>query len=121
MVRLAGGRHELTVAGEHSPYVAWDDLLAYDPEVIVVVSCGFDLPRTLSAATCLKGRPGWQSIRAVRDGRVYAVDGSAYFNRPGPRLVESVEILAHLLHPGRIGEPNLPLGPRPWADVASVV
>ena len=105
IVALAGGRHELTTAGRHSPYVAWEEVLAYDPQVIVVVPCGFDLPRTLSCWQVLTALPGWQELSAVRAGRVHAVDGNAYFNRSGPRLIDSLEILAHLLHPDRVGEP----------------
>ncbi len=101
MVALAGGRHDLTTAGEHSPYVKWDDLLAYDPQAILVVPCGFDLAKTLSCWQVLKSLPGWQQLSAVRTGRVHAIDGNAYFNRSGVRLIDSLEILAHLLHPAR--------------------
>ena len=101
LVELAGGRHELTTAGAHSPQVAWADLAAYDPDVVVLVPCGFDLARTLAEWEPLRSQPTWSSLRAVRSGRTFAVDGNAYFNRPGPRLVESLEILAHLLHPER--------------------
>ena len=105
IVALAGGRHDLTTAGRHSPYVAWEELLAYDPQAIVVVPCGFDLARTLTDWKVLAALPGWQELSAVRAGRVHAVDGNAYFNRPGVRLIDSLEILAHLLHPDRVGEP----------------
>ena len=118
MVALAGGRHELTIAGRHSPYVAWEDLLAYDPQAIVVVPCGFDLERTLSCWKGLAALPGWQRLSAVRSGRVHAVDGNAYFNRSGPRLIDSLEILAHLLHPDRVGEPAALSGERHWVRIA---
>lgn len=99
IVEMAGGECGLAEAGERSRYTDWDELLAFDPEVIVLMPCGFDLPRTLEEAKVLRQRPNWQTIAAVRDGRVYAVDGNAYFNRSGPRIVDSVEILAGLLHP----------------------
>jgi iron complex transport system substrate-binding protein len=112
LVQMAGGEHGLTIAGAHSPYVSWDDLAAYDPERIVVTPCGFDLERTLAEAELLRSNPVWPHLRAVHSGQTYAVDGNAYFNRAGPRLVDSLEILAHLLHPelvaapGRVGEPK---------------
>jgi len=118
IVALAGGRHELTPAGRHSPYVEWKELVDYDPQAIVVVPCGFDLARTLSCWKVLKALPGWQALSAVRAGRVHAVDGNAYFNRPGVRLVDSLEILAHLLHPDRVAEPAGLQGARPWVQIA---
>jgi iron complex transport system substrate-binding protein len=83
----------------HSAYVPWPTIVAEDPEVIIVMPCGFDLERTLAEAALLPGLPGWHDLLAVRAGRVYAVDGNAYFNRSGPRMVDSLEILAHLIHP----------------------
>ncbi len=105
MVALAGGRHDLTRAGDHSPYVSWDVLAAYDPQVMLVMPCGFDLERTLAEWPILERQPGWRKLSAVRSGRVWAVDGNAYFNRSGPRLLDSLEILGHLLHPDRLGPP----------------
>jgi iron complex transport system substrate-binding protein len=80
-------------------------VVAYDPEVIVVSPCGFDLNRTLNEARALAIVSGWGQTTAVRTGRVYAVDGNAYLNRSGPRLVDSLEMLAHLLHPALISAP----------------
>jgi iron complex transport system substrate-binding protein len=80
--------------------LAWDTLVAADPDVIVVSPCGFDVARTLAEMPSLAARPGWGGLRAVRERRVFVVDGNQYFNRPGPRVVDSVEILAELLHPG---------------------
>ena len=85
--------------GEHSVFTSWKDIVAFDPEVIVVMPCGFDLQRTLTEARTLRSFPNWNAISAVRTGRVYATDGNAYFNRSGPRLVNSLEILSGLLHP----------------------
>ncbi|HTU24014.1 MAG TPA: cobalamin-binding protein [Pirellulales bacterium] len=118
MVGLAGGRHDLTTPGEHSPYVAWDELLAYDPQAIIVVPCGFDLPRIVSDWKVLTAAPGWRGLSAVRAGRLFAVDGNALFNRPGPRLIDSVEVLAHLLHPQRVPDPAGQRGARLWARLA---
>ena len=69
------------------------------PSGVVVMPCGFDLRRTMEEAKVLTSFPGWTNLAAVRNGRVYAVDGNAYFNRSGPRIVDSLEILAHLIHP----------------------
>ena len=106
IVELAGGQNGLSIGGRHSTYHAWPDVLTYDPEVIVVSPCGFDLSRTLEEAHSLaKNVPGWATMAAVRTGRVYAVDGNAYLNRSGPRLIDSLEILAHLLHPNLFAAP----------------
>ncbi len=101
LVELAGGRHDLTQAGRYSPQVSWAELAAYDPDVVVLVPCGFDLRRTLTEWQALRADPNWAELRAVRTGHALAIDGNAYFNRPGPRLVDSLEILAHVLHPER--------------------
>ncbi len=100
MVTLAGGEPVLGQAGQVSPRVAWDDVCRRAPEVIVLTCCGFNVERTLEeAAVTLPQRPGWERLPAVQAGRVYAVDGNAFFSRPGPRVVEGLELLAHLLHP----------------------
>jgi iron complex transport system substrate-binding protein len=99
LIALAGGVDTLGQAGEHSRVVAWPALRAADPDALLVLPCGFDLPRTRTEAERLRANPGWAELRAVRAGRVYLLDGNAYFNRPGPRLAESLEILAEVLHP----------------------
>src|SRR5262249_18261983 len=88
-------------AGKHSPHMTWEELRAKDPEVIIALPCGFDRERTRAEMPVLTRLSGWADLRAVRQGRVYVTDGNQYFNRPGPRLVESLEILAELLHPQR--------------------
>lgn len=98
LVEIAGGRPLLAQAGEHSPWITWEDLQAADPDVLVLLPCGFDIPRTLAESQPLREHPAWPRLRCVRTGRVYVADGNQYFNRPGPRLVESAEILAELLH-----------------------
>ncbi len=101
LVSLAGGGDLFGTAGEHSPYFEWEELLAADPDVIVVLPCGFDIPRCRAEMSALTSRDEWRELKAVQNGRVYLTDGNQYFNRPGPRLVESAEILAEILHPGR--------------------
>ena len=99
LIELAGGESGLTVANQHSTYTDWQAIVAYDPEVVLISPCGFDLERSHREAQRLLALPGWRDMRAVRDGRVYLVDGNAYLNRSGPRIVDSLEIVAHLLHP----------------------
>jgi iron complex transport system substrate-binding protein len=100
LVELAGGVNLFGVAGQHAPWLTWDALRASDPDVIVVLPCGFDLARTRAETPALTRLPGWADLRAARAGQVYLLEGNQYFNRPGPRLVESLEILAEVLHPG---------------------
>ena len=100
LVGLAGGTNLFGEARRHSPWMTWEALRAADPDVVLVSPCGFDLARTASEMASLTGAPGWRDLGAVRAGRVYLADGNAYFHRPGPRLVESLEILAETLHPG---------------------
>jgi iron complex transport system substrate-binding protein len=102
LVEMAGGENLFAKSGEHSPWLEMDALCASDPDVIVVAPCGFDLERTRSEMPPLTQRPQWKALRAVAAGRVYLTDGHHYFNRPGPRLVESLEILSELLHPDAV-------------------
>jgi iron complex transport system substrate-binding protein len=100
LVELAGGRNLFGKAGEHSPWMTFEELKKADPDVIVISPCGFDLARTAKEAAPLLKSPAWKKLRAVKEARVYLADGNQYFNRPGPRVVESLEILAEILHPG---------------------
>lgn len=100
LVAMAGGVNLFGETGRHSPWMSGDDLIARDPEVIFISPCGFDIPRTLEETHLLTNNPAWHKLKAVRAGRVFIGDGNQYFNRPGPRLVESLEILAEVLHPG---------------------
>lgn len=104
-VAIAGGDDALGAPGERSREVAWDDVRATDPEVLVCMPCGFDAARGASDAARLRSEAGWSELRAVRSGRAFAVDGNAYFSRPGPRVVDGVELLASLLHPGAVAVP----------------
>lgn len=99
LVHLAGGIEILGRAGERSRALRWSEIEAAQPDVIVVACCGFDLARTQKDLTALAPAPEWRRLLAVRNHQVHVVDGSHYFSRPGPRLVDSLEILAHALHP----------------------
>lgn len=116
MVRRAGGRDVLGVEGQPSAEVTWERVLEAAPEVMVLMPCGFGLERSRETAGDLAARPGFDSLPCVRAGRVAAVDGSAYFNRPGPRIVEGLGILAALLR----AEPGAPL-PRgaAWVGISA--
>lgn len=99
LVELAGGAPVLAHPGENSQRLSWEDIAAADPDAVLVAPCGFDLEATARAAAELAAEPVWRSLRAVREGKVALVDGSAYVNRPGPRLTESAEIFACAIHP----------------------
>lgn len=99
LIEMAGGVSLFGEAGKPSPWITWEQLREADPDVILVLPCGFDLPRSREEMPALTQKPGWSSLKAVRSRRVYLTDGHQYFNRPGPRLVESLEILAEVLHP----------------------
>lgn len=99
LVQLAGGVNLAGPFGEPSVRLAWDDILAAQPEALFIACCGFDIERALADVPILRSQPGWEDLPAVVNGRVYLSDGNAYFSRPGPRLVDSLEILAHALHP----------------------
>jgi iron complex transport system substrate-binding protein len=99
LVDRAGGASLFGEAGKHSPWMKFDDLRARDPDVIVALPCGYDLARTTQDLELLARHDGWRELRAVAQGRVFVTDGNQYLNRPGPRLVESLEILAEILHP----------------------
>ncbi|MEH2280435.1 MAG: cobalamin-binding protein [Nostoc sp.] len=99
LVTLAGGQSLFCTTGQPSPTLPWETLLTTNPDVIVFMLCGFDLNRTRQEANLLTKRPEWEKLHATEAGRVYITDGNSYFNRPGPRLVDSLEILAEILHP----------------------
>ncbi len=109
MVALAGGRDVLGAPRRASRAAAWEEVRAGRPDVLVLMPCGFDIARTRTELGRLTGRPGWDDLPAVRARRVYLVDASAYFNRPGPRIVVGLEVLAALLHPGAFPD-ELPPG-----------
>lgn len=99
LIEIAGGTSGITKNGVPSGTTEWSEVRAFDPEVVVVMPCGFDLKRTVRESTALESLLGWADLSATKTDRVFAVDGNAYFNRSGPRIVDSLEILAYLIHP----------------------
>ncbi len=99
MVKIAGGVDELSREGTDSIRIPWDKIVKWAPEVLVIMPCGYDLAETLAFCPALSARPGWSDLPAVRNRRVYAVNANSYFARPGPRVVDGTELLAHLIHP----------------------
>lgn len=116
LVRIAGGIEGLGKEGQPSRRLRWEEVFAWRPDVIVIACCGFDVKRTLQDVTVVQSMAGWRELPAVRSGRVYVADGSHYFNRPGPRLIESLELLARAIHPDRH---QLPVGMSALHRVAS--
>ena len=98
LVQLAGGENLFGAAGQPSLWLDWDQVVAVDPDVVLVHPCGFDMARTLHKMPLLECRPGWRELNAVRSDRIFVADGNQYFNPPGPRIVESLEILAEVFH-----------------------
>lgn len=94
LVAYAGGEALFGEIGQHTPWLRWEELRAADPEVLILAPCGFSLARTMQDLPVLQRHPLWPELRAVQKGRVYAIDGNAYLNRSGPRLVESAGLLA---------------------------
>ena len=105
MVSIAGGEDALGRPFTDSVRVDWQAVREWAPEVLIMMPCGFDAAGALGEARCMTRRDGWQDLPAVRDGKVYVVDANAYYARPGPRLVDGVEILGRLLHPEVFDEP----------------
>ncbi len=99
LVEIAGGVSLGAAAGQHSPWFDWQQLLAADPEVLVLMPCGWDIARARYESAVLTADPRWAQLSAVRAGKVFVTDGHQFFNRPGPRLLESTQILAEILHP----------------------
>jgi iron complex transport system substrate-binding protein len=120
LVRLAGGVDGLGREGEKSVTLKWTEIVDWQPEVVVISCCGFTAERAMRDATLLANVPGWSEIPAVRGGRVFVTDGSAYFSRPGPRLVDSLELLAHLIHPGVHPLPGWVIPPVRLAEPSAV-
>jgi len=99
LIDAAGGINLFGERGAQSPWITWEAVAAADADVILVAPCGYDIPTTAREMGVLCGDAVWEGLRAVREGRVYLADGNAFFNRPGPRLVESAEVIAEILHP----------------------
>lgn len=116
MVELAGGTDVLAKSGEKSRRIEAKDLLLAAPEVAVLMPCGFHMDRTRTEAPAVTAKPWWRDLPASRASRVWLVDGSSYFNRPGPRLVDGLEILAHILHPEMFPRPPPSKDALPWVE-----
>ena len=99
LVELGGGINLFGESGKHSPWMNWDNLKESDPDIILILPCGYNIERTNSEMTPLIEKPDWFQLKAVKNRQVYITDGNQYFNRPAPRLVESLEIIAEILHP----------------------
>jgi iron complex transport system substrate-binding protein len=99
MVQIAGGTDIFGTAGRPSAKIEWELVISSAPELLILMPCGFDAERAVQESSLLKHRHGWESLAAVRNRRVFAVSGTDYFSRPGPRLVDGVEILGDIIHP----------------------
>ena len=98
LIRVAGGENLFGEAGKHSPWMKYNDLVEQDPEIIIVMPCGYDIKKSLIEIKTLESKKGWGSLKAVRNRNVYITDGNQFFNRPGPRIIESIEILLEIIH-----------------------
>jgi iron complex transport system substrate-binding protein len=108
VVERAGGNDVLGRDGQASAKIAWQQIIEAQPDVLLLMPCGFDVRRTVREATPLRRLGGWNDLPAVKTGNVFALNGSAYFSRPGPRLVDGLEILGRILHPGHFSSPPAP-------------
>ncbi len=99
LIGMAGGTNLFGMAGEHSPWMKFEELAVADPDVMLIAPCGFNMDRAAADLPALTSRPEWARLKAVKDGKIFLGEGNQYFNRPGPRIVESLEILAEILHP----------------------
>ena len=98
LIRVAGGKNLFGEAGKHSPWMKYNDLVEQDPEIIIVMPCGYDIKKSLIEIKILESKKWWGSLKAVRNRNVYITDGNQFFNRPGPRIIESLEILLEIIH-----------------------
>lgn len=114
LVELAGGQPAFGKAGEHAPWLTWEALAEADPDIVVLMPCGFSIGRIEEEMSTLTRNPVWAGLKAVQTGRVYLTDGNQFFNRPGPRLVESLEILAEIFFPSQVEYGRERTGWRQW-------
>ena len=98
LVEIAGGINLFGLKGKHSPWMEFEDLIDQDPDIIIIMPCGYDINKSRKEMETIKNFPEWINLKAVQDDEVYLTDGNQYFNRPGPRLVESLEILIEIIH-----------------------
>jgi iron complex transport system substrate-binding protein len=99
LVEIAGGQSLLAENGKHSPFVEWQQIYDANPDILIVAPCGFSISRTLQEIDLLLNLPGWRDLKAVKNNQVYIADGNAYFNRSGPRIVDTIEMLAEMITP----------------------
>ena len=114
LVQLAGGQSVFGTPGAHAPWITWEDLAEADPDILVLMPCGFSMPRILEELSIMTRHPSWPKLKAVQTGRVYLTDGNQFFNRPGPRMIESLEILSEIFHPSPFQFGHKGAGWRQW-------
>lgn len=106
LIEIAGGINKLSIAGKHSPWIEWDKITETDPDILLLLPCGYSIKKTLQEVDNLTSAEQWKNLKAVQNNQVYILDGNQYFNRSGPRIEESAEILAQIFHP-QLFEPTL--------------
>ena len=106
LIRLAGGSPVLSPDGDYSIRIPWENLRMADPEVLIIACCGHKVERTKKDLPILEALPGWRHLNAVRKGRVFIADGAAYFSRPGPRIIDTLEMMASMIHPEACPQSN---------------
>ncbi len=106
LIEIAGGRSLLATAGKHSPWTDMSAINKCNPDILLIVPCGYSIQKTIGEISALTEKEGWDQIAAVQKNQVYILDGNHYFNRPGPRLRDSAEILGHIFHPSQIADPT---------------
>ncbi|WP_441001179.1 cobalamin-binding protein [Fodinibius sp. SL11] len=114
LVQVAGGIPVGAETGNHSPEISWNTVQQLNPDIITIIPCGYSIDETLSEISALTSRNGWGQLRAVKNKQVFIADGDHYFNRPGPRLVDSARILAQIIHPSLFREEEHP----EWINLA---
>ena len=120
LVEISGGQNLFTSSGDHSPYLSWEAIEEAQPDIIILMPCGFTMPRSRNELPSLTQQPAWFRLRAVQQEQVFLTDGNQFFNRPGPRLVESAEILAEILHPQYFGCTHEHIGWKRWKTDKSI-
>lgn len=115
LINATGGEAVFGRTGEHSPWLTWEDLVAANPDALILSPCGFSLERTMQDIPLLQRHPAWHKLQAVQQGRVYGIDGNYYLNRSGPRLVDSAELLARVLWGERLA---INVDEKAWREIA---
>ena len=110
LIEIAGGINLFGEAGKHSPWMEYKDLIEKDPQTIIIMPCGYNIQKSIFEIDSLIKQKGWQKINAVQNNKVYITDGNRYFNRPGPRIIESLEILIEIFHDDKTNFKHLDSG-----------